>query len=75
MEKAGSPLSKSTIYNIKRHDARKTVRSVQRQQRVIERIELHQEIMRASDRDTNFFYRLNQRSTSSQFNQVLQAND
>jgi len=33
--------------------------------------------MRASDRDKNLFFRLikNQRSTSSQFTQVLRAND
>jgi hypothetical protein len=54
-----------------------SLRSVQSQQSTDERIELHQEIMRASDRDKNVFFRLtkNQRSTSSQFTQVLREND
>ena len=68
---------KQQIYNIKQNDVRRAVRSVQSQQSTDERIELHQEIMRASDRDKNVLFRLikNQRSISSQFTQVLRAND
>lgn len=42
-----------------------------------ERIELHLEIMRASDRDEKLIFRLikNQRSTSAQFTRVLREND
>ena len=70
-------LKKQQIYNIKQNDARRAERSVQRQQSADERIELHQEIMRASDRDKNVFFQLikNQRFTSSQFTQVLREND
>ena len=55
MEKIWFTTFKNNIYNIKQHDDRRAVRSVQRKQSADERIELHQEIMRASDRDKNLF--------------------
>ncbi|CAC5384185.1 unnamed protein product [Mytilus coruscus] len=56
-KKAGSPPSKDNIYNINRLDSKRTVRSIQRQQSADKRNQLHEEIMRASDRDKALFFR------------------
>ncbi|CAC5417304.1 unnamed protein product [Mytilus coruscus] len=76
-KKAGSPPSKDNIYNIHRLGSKRTVRSIQRQQSVDKRNQLHEEIMRASDRDEDLFFRLikTQRSSSSQFTHTLQTAD
>ncbi|CAG2225453.1 unnamed protein product [Mytilus edulis] len=76
-KKAGSPPSKDNIYTIHRLDSKRLVRSIQRQQSADKRNQLHEEIMNASDRDNELFFRLikTQRSSSSQFTHTLQTPD
>ncbi|CAG2190405.1 unnamed protein product [Mytilus edulis] len=76
-KKAGSPPSKDNIYTIHRLDSKRLVRSIQRQQSADKRNQLHEEIMKASDRDNELFFRLikTQRSSSSQFTHTLQTPD
>ncbi|CAG2212379.1 unnamed protein product [Mytilus edulis] len=54
-KKVGSPPSKNNIYNLKRLETKRSVRSIQRQQTADKRIKLHEEIMMASDRDKDLF--------------------
>ncbi|CAG2247840.1 unnamed protein product [Mytilus edulis] len=58
-------------------DSKRIVRSIQRQQSADKRNQLHEEIMKASDRDNELFFRLikTQRSSSSQFTHTLQTPD
>ena len=76
-KKAGSPEAKNNIYNIKRNETRRNIRSVQRQQVAIKRNTLHQEIMEASSRDKNLFFKLvkSQRATSAHSTQILRKDD
>jgi hypothetical protein len=50
--KAGSSQSSPNIYKIKRAEARKELRSIQRQQTAEKRTKLQEEIMESSDKDT-----------------------
>ncbi|CAC5398449.1 unnamed protein product [Mytilus coruscus] len=74
---AGSPPSKDNIYNIHSLDSKRIVRSIQRQQSADKRNQLHEEIMKAYDRDKELFFRLIkfQRFSSSQFTHTLQTPD
>ncbi|CAG2210120.1 unnamed protein product [Mytilus edulis] len=76
-KKVGSPPSKNNIYNLKRLETKRSVRSIQRQQTADKRIKLHEEIMMASDRDKDLFFRLikTQRSSSSQFTHTLRTEE
>ncbi|CAG2220436.1 unnamed protein product [Mytilus edulis] len=76
-KKLGSPPSKNNIYNLKRLETKRSVRSIQRQQTADKRIKLHEEIMMASDRDKDLFFRLikTQRSSSSQFTHTLRTEE
>ncbi|CAC5367012.1 unnamed protein product [Mytilus coruscus] len=62
---------------MKRLEAKRTMRSIQRQQSADKRIKLHEEIMMASDRDKDLFFRLikTQRSSSSQFTLTLRTEE
>ncbi|VDI68531.1 Hypothetical predicted protein [Mytilus galloprovincialis] len=76
-KKVGSPPSKNNIYNLKRLETKRSVRSIQRQHTADKRIKLHEEIMMASDRDKDLFFRLikTQRSSSSQFTHTLRTEE
>ncbi|CAG2217043.1 unnamed protein product [Mytilus edulis] len=76
-KKVGSPPSKNNIYNLKRLETKRSVRSIQRQQTADKRIKLHEEIMMASDRDKDLFFRLikTQRSSSSHFTHTLRTEE
>ena len=65
-KQAGRPESKNSIYTILRNKSRKEVRTVQRKQAAENRIELHQDIMQASKKNTKLFYKIvnTQRSTN-----------
>jgi hypothetical protein len=63
-KKAGSSQSSSNIYKIKRTEARKELRSIQRQHTAEKRTKLHEEIMESSDRDTKLYIlQVNKEST------------
>jgi hypothetical protein len=63
-KKAGSSQSSSNIYKIKRTEARKELRSIQRQHTAEKRNKLHEEIMESSDRDTKLYIlQVNKEST------------
>jgi hypothetical protein len=74
-KKAGSLQSSSNIYKIKRTEARKELRSIQRQQTAEKRTKLHEEIMESSDRDTKLFFKLikNQRASSTADTQIFRV--
>jgi hypothetical protein len=74
-KKVGSSQSSSNIYKIKRTEARKELKSIQRQQTAGKRTKLHEEIMESSDRDTKLFFKLikNQRASSTADTQILRV--